>query len=526
MKKLKNKRTLIASSILCATAAVVGVSFAFNMDSIIADNSFKVADFAVVTTEEFVSPTNWSPCEKIAKTITTRNDSNVDIKVRLSYKEYWESKTGARLGLSRNGARLAEIGFQNEADWEYRDGYYYYKNILAPGEETNSLFKDVVLSCSANLGHSNVCSVTGEGVICDKPNDPYEGAHYHLDVKVETLQADAVEDEWLNAAYLDTGENVNDTLIELAGGDKDAILSIAVVSELPDTIDQNTTEKALISIDGSTPIYAYDNGDHNIIIHSAAKKIYANSDSSMLFRNFPSLTSLSLPETFDTSLVTNMYAMFGYLTSLTSLVLSDSFDTSSVTNMSFMFYDEESLTSLTLPDSFDTSSVTNMKYMFSWSKKLASLHLPEAFDTSLVTDMNGMFGELRALTSLELPSAFIPASVQDMGLMFYGMSALTSLSLPDSFDTSLATNMQAMFYDDSSLTTLVLPELFSTSSATDIGHMFRGMTSLSSLTLPKAFKASPAMSTSYIFSGVPIDATLNSSADASVKALWPGSLRN
>lgn len=516
----------MAGGIFCVLAGVVGASIAFNMDSSTINNPFKTTNLTVATTENFSSPTNWSPCEKIAKTVATRNDSDAEIKVRVSYKEYWESKTGSRLGLSRNGVRLAEIVFQNESDWEYRDGYYYYKNILAPGDETNSLFEGVMLSCNANLGHDNVCSATGEEVVCTKPNDPYEEARYHLDIKVETLQADAVEDEWLNAAYLDTGENVNDALVQLAGGDEDAILSIAVVSELPDTIDQNTTEKALISIDGSTPIYAYDNGDHNIIIHSAAKKIYANSDSSKLFRSFSSLTALSLPECFDTSLVTNMYSMFGYLTSLTSLSLSDSFDTSSVTDMSFMFYDEESLTSLSLPDSFNTSSVTNMKYMFSWSKKLVTLHLPEAFDTSSVTDMNGMFGELRALTSLELPSAFIPASVQDMGLMFYGMSALTSLSLPDSFDTSLATNMQAMFYDDSSLTTLVLPELFSTSSATDIGYMFRGMTSLSSITLPKAFKASPAMSTSSIFSGVPADATLNSDADASIKALWPGQLRN
>lgn len=524
MLKLRGKKGLVFGGILGFLTIAFGFSSAYNMDGATISNSFGISEYRTITTEEFTSPTNWTPCEKVPKTITVKNESSSNVKVRLSYNERWESETGARLGLSHNGSRLVELEFQNESDWESRDGFYYYKNELAPGEETSSLFKNVVLSCDADLGHTNVCSQTASGIVCAKPDDPYENAKYHLNVKVESLQASAADEEWFNSAYLDAGSSVNDAFVQLAGAN-DAVQSISFVDELPDSINPDTTEKVLISIEGSTPIYAYDNGDHNIIIHSEAKTIYANSNSYALFRNFPSLTSLHLSENFNTSLVTNMKAMFGYLVSLTSLDLPESFDTSSVTDMSLMFYDEESLTSLSLPESFNTSSVTNMNYMFAWSKPIASLHIPEAFDTTSVTNMNGMFGNLISLTSLTLPSAFIPSAVTDMGLMFYGMSSLTSLNLPDTFDTSSATNMEGVFYGASSLTTLTLPNAFSTASTTDIRSMFYGMTSLSALTLPPSFTATNK-TTGSLFGQIPTSATLNSSADSSVKSLWPGTFRN
>ncbi|WP_242694321.1 BspA family leucine-rich repeat surface protein, partial [Enterococcus hirae] len=65
------------------------------------------------------------------------------------------------------------------------------------------------------------------------------------------------------------------------------------------------------------------------------------------------------------------------------------FDTSNVTDMYAMFYDMSNLTSLDLSN-FDTSKVTDMSYMFEGMSSVTSLDL-SGFDTSKVTDMSDMF---------------------------------------------------------------------------------------------------------------------------------------
>ncbi|HEL8965038.1 TPA: BspA family leucine-rich repeat surface protein, partial [Listeria monocytogenes] len=88
---------------------------------------------------------------------------------------------------------------------------------------------------------------------------------------------------------------------------------------------------------------------------------------------------------FDTSSVTNMFAMFAYCTSLKEIDVSN-FDTSSVTTMSAMFFECSSLEALDLSN-FDTSSVTTMAYMFENSTALKSLYLDNFTDAASMTDM-------------------------------------------------------------------------------------------------------------------------------------------
>ena len=304
--------------------------------------------------------------------------------------------------------------------------------------------------------------------------------------------------QWVQAtATLKTGQNVNEALKTLAKGssaffsDTDNLIkNFSFVDTLPSTVNQNTP-KANIALDGEIPVYAYwVANDEAIYINTEADKIYANQDSVYMFYKMQSLASLTLPDSFDTSKVTNMGGMFRDMQSLTSLTLPDSFDTSRVTNMRDMFYNMQSLTSLTLPDSFDTSNVTDMGYMFEYMQSLTSLTLPDNFDTSNVTDMGCMFDGVKALTSLTLPDSFDTSKVTNMGNMFSGMESLTSLTLPDSFDTSNVTDMNFMFGSVESLTSLTLPDSFDTSNVTDMGNMFFNMRSLTSLALPDSFDTS------------------------------------
>ena len=311
--------------------------------------------------------------------------------------------------------------------------------------------------------------------------------------------------QWVRAtATLKTGTNVNTALKTLAGSaqtffaEDSLIKNLSFVDTLPSTVNQNTP-KANIALDGEIPVYAYwVANDEAIYINTEADKIYANQDSVYMFYKMQSLASLTLPDSFDTSKVTNMGGMFRDMQSLTSLTLPDSFDTSRVTNMRDMFYNMQSLTSLTLPDSFDTSNVTDMGYMFEYMQSLTSLTLPDNFDTSNVTDM---------------------------GCMFDGVKALTSLTLPDSFDTSNVTDMGGMFFNMRSLTSLTLPDNFSTSSVTDMSYMFSGMESLTSLTLPDSFVIASGTTTTDIFANIRNTATLYAT-DATARSLWPGVFGN
>jgi len=224
---------------------------------------------------------------------------------------------------------------------------------------------------------------------------------------------------------------------------------------------------------------------------------------SSMFLSFgrKAMTSLILPESFDTSSVTDMSSMFedcGFY-AMTSLTLPSSFDTSSVTDMSSMFSTcgYTAMTGFELPESFDTSSVTDMSDMFysCGYKAMTSLELPESFDTSSVTDMSSMFNSCgyTAMTSLELPESFDTSSVTDMSSMFKscGYTAMTSLALPESFDTSSVENMSLMFAmcGITAMTSLDLGEKFDTRNVTNMDGMFAycGIMSMTSLDLGPAF---------------------------------------
>ena len=242
--------------------------------------------------------------------------------------------------------------------------------------------------------------------------------------------------------------------------------------------------------------------DKTAYYYAEPEKVYLNMDSSKMFYDMRSLTSLNLSN-FDTSKVTNMQYMFSVMYNLTTLNLSN-FDTSKVEDMDNMFYYASSLTTLDLSN-FDTSKVTDMSAMLASIRSLTSLNLSN-FDTSKVTDMSSMFwgvsnlitlnlsnfntsnvtnmsymfASMRSLTSLNL-SSFDTSKVTDMHAMFSGMTSLTVLDLSN-FDTSQVTTMQSMFSDISNLTTLDLSN-FDTSKVTDMYQMFSDMRSLTSLNL-------------------------------------------
>ena len=247
--------------------------------------------------------------------------------------------------------------------------------------------------------------------------------------------------------------------------------------------------------------------DKTAYYYAETEKVYLNTDSGRMFysrldeQKIRNILELDLSN-FDTSKVTNMYAMFNGMSNLTTLNLSN-FDTSKVTKMWTMFTDMSSLTSLNL-SSFNTSQVTDMSWMFKGMSNLTTLNLSN-FNTSNVTDMSYMFAVMPKLATLNL-SNFDTSKVTDMSFMFTDMSNLTTLNLSN-FDTSKVTNMHAMFNGMSILTTLNLSN-FNTSNVTDMSYMFAVMPKLATLNLSN-FDTSKVTNMSYMFNGATNLTTLN-----------------
>ena len=131
-----------------------------------------------------------------------------------------------------------------------------------------------------------------------------------------------------------------------------------------------------------------DPSDKTAYYYTEPEKVYLNEDSSFMFWDVSSLTSLDLSN-FDTSNVTNMRNLFFAMPGLTSLDLSN-FNTLRVTIMYAMFSDMTSLTTLDLSN-FNTSNVTDMTYMFHLSNadssndRLETIYVKNDFDISRVT---------------------------------------------------------------------------------------------------------------------------------------------
>ena len=184
-------------------------------------------------------------------------------------------------------------------------------------------------------------------------------------------------------------------------------------------------------------------------------------------------------ENFNTSKVTNMYAMFYNCPNLTSLDLS-SFDTSNVTDMSWMFAGGGSL-SMNLAEikgleNFNTSKVTNLQSMFYNCIKLSTLNL-SSFNTSNVTDMSWMFaggGSLYMnLTEIKGLESFNTGKVTNMNSMFQSCYKFTSLDL-SSFDTSNVQYMSKMFINTTNMQVIYVGSKWTMENVEDDTDMFDG----------------------------------------------------
>ena len=436
---MKKKRNLYIIAFLCFIT-LVGVTIAYLQSTDTFENIFKAGTYRVVTHEEFTSPDNWKPGDITPKTITTKNEGTIPVRVRVKLDESWTSSFNDNLPLQFKllinhvyyFRAVSIIDLDNENDWIYKGGYYYYLHELLPGEETTSLIKSVTfnpeyngnVTCNYNsTTNSNECS----------SSDEYMGGTYTLNITTETLQSDAYETLWDNVPiiYDYVGDNPCTYDGELVPGAEfvDGQYTYRYRQESTSSTKWQATSddgwgvkiSDYQSIDPVTTTLCSSINNKPIV---SMKNMFSKSKS----------TSIDL-SSFDTSNVTDMMRMF-YSSKTENLDVSN-FDTSKVNDMDGMFFGSQA-TSLNLSN-FDTSKVTNMNAMF--EESMATLIDVSSFDTSNVTDISDMFS-VSKVTSLDL-SNFNTSKVTDMAGMFYNCK-VQNLNI-SSFDTSKVTNMSGMF---------------------------------------------------------------------------------
>lgn len=194
MKKSRNNKSILAVIALLALVGVVGGTFAFYTSSQSFDNIFKTKPYSTKFEEIFESPDNWTPGTTTSKEVFATNTGDVDVAVRVSYTEKWESANGTTLTGTQGENQAAIINFANTNDWTKVGDYYVYNRKLTKGQKTSSFLDSVTFN--ENITADVSCTEEGTTKSCVSSGNGYDGATYTLKVTIETIQFDAAENVW------------------------------------------------------------------------------------------------------------------------------------------------------------------------------------------------------------------------------------------------------------------------------------------------------------------------------------------
>lgn len=179
MKTLKKKAPAIAMAAF-GVAILIGGTFAYFSESSSIDNYLSAKEYDSTIAETFTPPTDgMAPGVLIDKEVYVQNDGDVPMLVRISYTESWTPSNGwsvidgsdllkydpiAPFNASYNAYDFMEddgvtpdddslvlkLKAVGASDWYYGGvgKYYYYLNVLSPGEATSNFIDAIMLKDS------------------------------------------------------------------------------------------------------------------------------------------------------------------------------------------------------------------------------------------------------------------------------------------------------------------------------------------------------------------------------------------
>lgn len=132
------RKKIINAIMLIGAAGILGSGAAFTSSYLVSNdqavNTLDATDVTVSIDEEFESPKDPEPGDVITKKPRAVNTSSIDIYVRMRAE--------------MTNCDLLEPLIINDG-WTLKpDGFYYYKEVLKPGESTENLFNSVTIKSS------------------------------------------------------------------------------------------------------------------------------------------------------------------------------------------------------------------------------------------------------------------------------------------------------------------------------------------------------------------------------------------
>ena len=231
-------------------------------------------------------------------------------------------------------------------------------------------------------------------------------------------------------AVFQDGSSINSKMFDL-GGD---VIDIKAFSRSLTIDNQYIDEDYIISevteqTGDEYPIYMwYDNG--TIYWYSEADIVYGNEDMSSMFYYYMYMENVDLSgiNTSRSEDMSDMFSNCGYLAESFSINLGNDFNTSNVTDMSNMFGylgagAQESFV-LNLGDKFYTNNVEDMSSMFinTGNSNGVDLNLGPHFVIEPSTSVNGMFDSAK-FTNLTIPTPLDLSSIDNYNYLFSFVTA-------------------------------------------------------------------------------------------------------
>lgn len=142
---VKCNQMIFVFLLFCALS-ITGI-FAYLSDGDYADNQILIGSNEIEVTEEFDPPDELKPNSTFHKDVKITNTGESPCYIRVMVK-YTDMDIGQYCTLDINNSWVAGA-----------DGYYYYPELLNPGEQTESLFTTV------EIGNIPVESITGFDII-------------------------------------------------------------------------------------------------------------------------------------------------------------------------------------------------------------------------------------------------------------------------------------------------------------------------------------------------------------------------
>ena len=495
--KTKNNRSLVAILIVLLLA-FVGTTIAYHTSKGDFTNIFRTIFDQWTATEEFVSPSDWQPCQRVPKTITATNYGNAPIGVRVKYEEYWKQAGSTstthdtELPLQIDNQNVAQINLNTSHDWELRDdGYCYFTRPLANGETTSSFIDHVTYNCEvAMIAENNDCETTNGSTVCTKDQYDYDNAKYHLFATVEiTDEPESYNVHTPNKATIVRGATINYRMKSLANPNQSfnntniADTKIRAI-KMSDTLPANftpTTNNIFNNYSNEPAIYGwFEENTGTFYFYTEADYIEAPSDMGWTFQEFDSLTDISGLAEWRTHKVTTMNSLFSGCDSLTSIAALANWSTPKVTTLAYAFYGDHNLSDISGLANWRTDNVTTLECLFYENSSLTNLDAVTDWRTSKVTTLGWLLWGASSVTNLNGLRYWDTSSVTAINSAFNNNTSLTDISGIADWDTGNVTNMGYLMYRVA-VTNLDALANWNTQKVQYLDNAFKQMPNLSNL---------------------------------------------